>query len=516
MRRTWAIALLALLAATLAAANIVLGNLNLDEGWYLNAALLVADGKAPYRDFFFTQAPLLPDVYALLSPLWRPFGVLGGRVVTALLGILAAIAASAAVRPAVPERRRGLASMAVFALLACNVYHSYFTVIPKTYALASLMLSLGALAISRIRGGRGWRDALLAATGGLAFAAAASTRLSLGIVLAVGGLFLLIDARRMKASWFFYGVGGMFGLAAFLLHGATGNFSAFLFANFFHGARAIGGIAMAAGSVSRLARNYMPVALLALTAILFHRDGFRLRAIPRLALLFTVLFASAFAVHLASPFPYDDYQVPAMPLLVCAVVSFALCALPESERLDHALPAVFLAVAVLFAFTSTLNEDWVVVRKDRFWVEMKQGPDIARLRRVGRMLREATPEGSPILTTDTYLAVEAGRPVPPGFEMGAFGYFPELEDDDARAYNVLNRALLANTAGTCDAPCAAFSDYAFALAAPAMTKIDDAERAAIIEEVTRGYEMVQSIPDFGQEHTTLTIWRASRKGGAAE
>lgn len=507
MRRGWVIALIALLAVVLAAANIILGDLNLDEGWYLNAALLVADGKAPYRDFFFTQAPLLPDVYALLSPLWRPFGVLGGRVVTALLGILAALAASAAVRPAVPDNRRGLASMAVFALLACNVYHSYFTVIPKTYALASLMLSLGALAISRIRGGRGWRDALLAAAGGLAFAAAASTRLSLGIVLAVGGLFLLIDARRMKASWFFYGIGGVLGLAAFLLHDALGGFSGFLFANFFHGARSGGGLAMAAGSVSRLARNYMPVALLAAAAILFRRDGFSLRAIPRLALLFVVLFASAFAVHLLSPFPYDDYQVPAMPLLVCAVVSFALHAIPESERMERALPIALLIVVTLAAFTSPLNESWLVVRKDRFWVEMKQEPDIARLRRIGRKIRETTPEDSQLLTTDTYLAVEARRPVPPGFEMGAFGYFPELSDDDARAYHVLNRNLLEEVAGTCDAPCAAFSGYSFALAAPAMTRIADDERDELIDIATRRYKLYVAIPDFGQEHTTLTLWR---------
>ena len=47
------------LALVIAAANIVLGNLNLDEGWYLQAAVNVAAGKMPYRDFFFTQAPLL-------------------------------------------------------------------------------------------------------------------------------------------------------------------------------------------------------------------------------------------------------------------------------------------------------------------------------------------------------------------------------------------------------------------------------------------------------------------------
>jgi hypothetical protein len=36
-----------------------------DEGFYLMDARLVLNGKAPYLDFFYPQAPLLPYVYAL-------------------------------------------------------------------------------------------------------------------------------------------------------------------------------------------------------------------------------------------------------------------------------------------------------------------------------------------------------------------------------------------------------------------------------------------------------------------
>ena len=99
------------LALVIAVANIVLGNLNLDEGWYLQAAANVAAGKMPYRDFFFTQAPLLPRVYGLLLPLWAPAGVLGGRIVTAVIGLFAALHAAAAVRLLVPAPRRFAAGM---------------------------------------------------------------------------------------------------------------------------------------------------------------------------------------------------------------------------------------------------------------------------------------------------------------------------------------------------------------------------------------------------------------------
>ena len=75
------------LTAALYAANTWFGLLNQDEGWYLYAALETTRSHMPYRDFFFTQGPVLPVVYGWLAPLWSPFGVAGGRVLTALLGM---------------------------------------------------------------------------------------------------------------------------------------------------------------------------------------------------------------------------------------------------------------------------------------------------------------------------------------------------------------------------------------------------------------------------------------------
>ena len=57
----WALAVFAF--AVLGAAAVWLGGLNQDEGWYLYAANLVAEGKMLYRDFFYTQGPAMPSVY---------------------------------------------------------------------------------------------------------------------------------------------------------------------------------------------------------------------------------------------------------------------------------------------------------------------------------------------------------------------------------------------------------------------------------------------------------------------
>ena len=503
------------LALVLAAANIVLGPLNLDEGWYLQAAANVAAGKAPYRDFFFTQAPLLPFVYGWLLPYWGKAGVLGGRVVTFLISLLTLFFAALVVLVRVPMRRWGAASLTVFALLACNVYHSYFTVIPKTYALASfsLMAGLSVLSAMRLCGNRGPKAYGIAFGGGLMLAVAASTRLSLGIALPIAGLWLLATCRRHGFAWFFFGLGGAAGLWAFLLVFALMDWDAFVFANFFHGARAGGGLALAAGSVSRLARNYLPAVLVALAAlaIAWRTSWGPFRRALRDAAPLLAVFAGIFLVHALSPFPYDDYQVPGMPVLVCAVASLFWNALPEADgvsewRTQHVVLASLLAVAALCAFTSPLNESWVMVRKDRFWVEMKKEPDLFKLRRVGKALRESC-EGRELLTTDTYLAVEARASVPPGLEMGPFGYFPDLGDDEARRYHVLNRNLLAELAATTQAPCAAFSGYAFAMAAPEMRRIPEAEREELVGIATSRFEPAETIPDFGQEHTELRTWR---------
>ena len=65
MKRYWFLAAFGFVV--LAFAAVWLGALNQDEGWYLYAARLVSEGKTPYRDFFYTQAPVMPIVYAAFA-----------------------------------------------------------------------------------------------------------------------------------------------------------------------------------------------------------------------------------------------------------------------------------------------------------------------------------------------------------------------------------------------------------------------------------------------------------------
>ena len=186
------------LYVVLGAANLHFGDLNQDEGWYLYAARQVHDGALPYRDFAFTQGPMLPFVYSMAQPLVDRWGVAGGRLFSLLVGFLGALTAAGLAARVAPGDRKRLAALLAFILIAGNVYQSYFTTLVKTYSLCAFFLAAGLLALSGARGRGGW---LVCFLGGVLLALAAGTRISAGIAMPLAGLYLLFQRRR-------YGRGG--------------------------------------------------------------------------------------------------------------------------------------------------------------------------------------------------------------------------------------------------------------------------------------------------------------------
>ncbi|MBR4317368.1 MAG: hypothetical protein IKT85_01300, partial [Kiritimatiellae bacterium] len=137
-------------------ANVLLGSLNQDEGWYLYAARLVMSGELPHRDFFFTQGLVMPIVYAAFGWLWSALGVMGGRLFTAALSIVALILAGKTVERCCTKREDALLVRLVFtALLGLNLWFSYFTTIPKAYGLCIFVMALGFHCLATVREGQG-------------------------------------------------------------------------------------------------------------------------------------------------------------------------------------------------------------------------------------------------------------------------------------------------------------------------------------------------------------------------
>lgn len=552
--RTWRwghfLLLLAVLASwgVLSGLNLWMGELNQDEGWYLNAARLMTEGKMPYRDFAFTQPPMLPLVYSWVFLWVEHFGLLGGRAVTWVLGALGLLSATWLAMRAGPRQAQRMTGGLCFILIAVNVYQSYFTTVVKTYALSSMFLCAGLAMLSFVGPRKGFRAAVGA---GFLLACAAATRISLGAALAVGGLYLLACRRSLKAwVWLDFGLGGLLGLAlAFLPFMAMGR-EGFRFGVLeYHSLREAGPwlaqVAYKVGCLSRLAQAYFPAAVGGLILLIFACRYLILRkkpiagsdpfaagqGVPDIAPCFNSFLWVAIVVlalvHLAAPFPYDDYQVPVYPVFCAALAATGArwWLREEGRRFSNCSPAsrsarrlgiltVAWLMCGLYAFSSPLAQSWFVAGRDRIWWRLREQSPVAQLRDMAQWVRDLTDAegGTHLLTQDTYLAVEAGLPVPHGLEMGPFSYYPDWPRERAEQIGVMNRDMMLELLATgTHAPIAALSGYSLSIRSPEIEEVVREDRLAFDEILETRFERVESVPGFGQAGTTLELWRLKKE-----
>lgn len=126
----------------LSLAYFVLGQTNTDEAWYLYASKLIYQGQMPFRDFAFTQTPLLPYIYGV-SQVWRSSIALG-RVVSVIISLGVLLLGIAIARRYAGAR--GGACAALF--FAAFTFGIYLDTIVKTYALLSLLFLATILVLS--------------------------------------------------------------------------------------------------------------------------------------------------------------------------------------------------------------------------------------------------------------------------------------------------------------------------------------------------------------------------------
>lgn len=115
------------------------GGMNADEGFYAIAARAAWSGELPYRDFGYTQTPLLPYLNGAMMQV-TGFGLFQQRLVNGLWG-----AAALAVGAIWLARRCGILWAAGFVLLfGLSAPWMYFAHLGKTYASAALAVTAAA------------------------------------------------------------------------------------------------------------------------------------------------------------------------------------------------------------------------------------------------------------------------------------------------------------------------------------------------------------------------------------
>ncbi len=463
----------------LAVASIWLGGLNQDEGLYLYAAKLISEGQTLYADAPCTQGPVMPTIYAALSGLWLPGGLLAARILTCCLGALSILFAVGTARLIVPAEKKNAAGLLTFLLLGCNLYHLYYLSIPKVYAVATLFVMMGVYLFTfAFQEGKEKLRPFLLAVSGLTLAYAAGTRLSLGLLLLLVGLNLLIFRRRYPWCFLWFGLGGALGLAlVFAPYLWTSEVRAsFWMLQSYHGAREGGGLARIVGSLSRLVRWYLPIFVLV---------GFGLKYFERhfARAILVGGFVGVFVCQLFAPCPYDDYQVPIMGLLAIYAATLA-CSIPRA-------PLLALGLCFACAFGSPLLEAWTTNGHDRFWTRMKTVPELSQLQRTARTIEALDPDGTDILTQDLYLAIELNRHVPKGLELGPFAMLSDAE-----------WVALLESAPT---RVAALSGYTFAIQPPSCRERPLEEQLQYWDILKKHYRLSFKEDNFGQHATPLLL-----------
>src|SRR5438445_13689964 len=115
-----------------------------DEGFYATAARLVWRGKAPYKDFFYQQAPLLPYVYSWVWAI-RPNSLVAMRVLSAVFCAAATLLwGSGLLRVKTLPVRVALATLLTIIL---DPYWISWIVVVKKFSFLNLMISIVLVAL---------------------------------------------------------------------------------------------------------------------------------------------------------------------------------------------------------------------------------------------------------------------------------------------------------------------------------------------------------------------------------
>ena len=478
--------------------------INLDEGWYLWASKLVYEGKVPYQDFAFPQGPLLPYVYGAFLHLFGE-GLYQGRLITVLLGCLSILLGMRLAR-----RLGGEQTVLIFLLLQITtlIALAFQYAYTATYALATCFLIASILcALSDLP------ETPRAVLTTVLWALATGTRISVAVVIVPLALYLVVTSRRrwrialVTGATAILALGLVFG--PFLLQARE-----VLFYNIFgfHTDRMHPAMQLRAmrRSLLRFITDFpIPVLLgcagLAIWAFRVRLAPDRHRAwqhhLPQLMVGLVVL--SLIAAHLiprTTDSYYNSLQMPLLNIMGALALVWAWRSLAGRPALRWA-GAILLPAVVLL---NGIQQGFALVSHNL--VAMPPQNQIALARDAATFLNQTTPPGSQILTFDTYLGLESGRRIVPGFEMSFFGYRPTWSTDQAKKYRVVNNELLLE-AMRGDMGAAAFTDYDL--------NLFYGDRELLLKTLYEKFRWAKTIPGLGPYGDDLRIYLPPQFGPPA-
>ena len=377
------------------------GRMSADEGFYAIAARKVMDGEIPYRDFSYTQMPLLPYLNGAMMKVFG-FGLATQRILNIIWSCIGLLAAILALRQRLGRWEPGI--LAAF----CVVSSPHFVQLVgmgNSHGTATMFLSLAtAAAISRFP----YMRRLIAF--GVFTALAIGCRLSVAPVTAILAVIFIVEAPDTRHRLLAITVPSVFVLA-FLLPFFAADPQAALFNTWeYH---------LASIFDRRVLGNWIQWWEISPAAIIVLATG--LMTLPRLV---------------------KTRQWTIALLLAAATAGITIPMIPSSSYGNYIAPAV------LTASVAGLTAGWTLVAQNGsplrhvVWLlpllvlfhplpRLARGGTSTALNEVAAFIESSAPDG-PILTSIPMVAVESGREIITGTEMGMFSAMGPNEEDRAK------------------------------------------------------------------------------------
>jgi hypothetical protein len=429
-----------------------------DEGFYTTAARLVWEGKTPYKDFFFQQAPLLPYLYSWIWAV-NPRSLVAMRMFSSVCGGLEVLLLGLALVAA--KRLPAKVALAAFAAVLLNPYSASWNVVVKTFAVANLLMTIATICIYiALRSGRArWFFAT-----GVALGACVSARSLYGFLIPAVFLSLLLQdfraSRRPSAkSLTFLGgslVGGLPMILSFLRDP-----QAFIFNNITYHHFDVGYMISGSGVVSEGYQSvghvlFVYFAMIGVRLLVFHpyftiqlilatigilslrrmRHGSMQSSVGpysesdhlyfRVALLMLVVYS----ITVLLPFPpYDQHLVsPLVPLMVPFVAEGLRVAIRAGGK---PVLALALAAPILFAVEGgkeTTRNSWHAVWK------------LSSYREIVSIVEANSGQNDVVMSFWPGFVFESGRRYFPGFEDHfVFRIINKVTPAEGKDYHVVSK-----------------------------------------------------------------------------
>jgi hypothetical protein len=422
--------------------NSFLAQVEKDEGFYTLAFRLVAQGMLPYHDFYYLESPALPYYYAFLlkGPGITMLSVRLLSTLTGLAGLLVLVGCAARV-----AGRLGAALAAL--LLFSNAAQAEYFAIDVTYPLITLLLAL-AIAVEL----SSWPAARKMALQGILLVLAGAAKASIGLVAMIwlGGLLWKRRHDRRAVAW-----GALAFLATLLVSVGPLFFAdpkAFIFDvistpmqrgrlfAFMHKSDPLDqflefGWGQKIEALRTILLWHVPALVLAFLAW----PGRPPKAVRRPGVLgeasvpITASLVVGALFHFLVPFPcYPNYLFLLLPTLTLVIALHYARSLDVSDRGPGAIRTLGLPV-LLCALHLLSGVDLSKIGLEvGIWRNGPQGE-------MARVTAEAVPPDGWLFTDYLPLAIDANRRVVPGNEGGRHSVMPDLPDELAREFHVLNR-----------------------------------------------------------------------------